>query len=151
MTGKSSYGRASTRAAASIAGSPIRKATRRSDAPEWLFNYVLGLTVKEARGQPRRTYTDDLGQVVKRAIRYLAAIPGAVSGCGGHDQTFAAARDMVYGFDLGPDVGLDLLANYYNPRCDPPWSYKELLHKCQDAETHCRQEAAGISPRGRKP
>ncbi|HEX3314939.1 MAG TPA: hypothetical protein VHR72_08620, partial [Gemmataceae bacterium] len=54
---------------------------------------------------------------------------------GGHDQTFAAARDMVYGFDLGPDVGLDILANFYNPKCDPPWSYKELLHKCEDADT----------------
>jgi hypothetical protein len=106
--------------------------------PEWLIDFLLTVTERKTKAppaQPRRTYADDLRHVISRARNYLATIPPAVSGCGGHDQTFAAARDMVYGFDLGPDVGLDILANFYNPKCDPPWSYKELLHKCEDADT----------------
>ncbi len=73
--------------------------------------------------------------VVNRALIYLSRIPGAVSGAGGHDQTLAAARAIVYGFDLGPSVGFDLLWNHYNDRCQPPWTEAELRHKCQDADT----------------
>ncbi len=37
---------------------------------------------------------------LERARKYLAAIPGAVSGQGGHDQTFSAACALVNGFAL---------------------------------------------------
>jgi hypothetical protein len=74
------------------------------------------------------------GSIVDRAVAYLASCPPAVSGNGGHDQTFAVARAVVWGFDLGPDVGFDLLWRHYNPRCLPPWSGPELRHKCKDAD-----------------
>jgi hypothetical protein len=70
-----------------------------------------------------------------RAVASLAECPSAVSGQGGHNQTFKVARAVVYGFDLGPDVGFDLLWQHYNPRCRPPWSEAELRHKCADADT----------------
>jgi hypothetical protein len=72
--------------------------------------------------------------VQRRAVAYLAKMPGAASGQGGHAQTFRAARAVVYGFDLGPEVGYQLLAEHYNPRCEPPWGEKELRHKCRDAD-----------------
>ncbi len=78
-----------------------------------------------ARGRP---------DVRERAVAYLAKCQPAVSGQGGHDQTFSVARAIVYGFDLGPDVGFGLLESYYNPRCQPPWSEKELRHKCAEAD-----------------
>ena len=46
------------------------------------------------------------------------------------------ARALVYGFDLGEDRGLALLLEHYNPRCVPPWSEKELLHKVKDASSN---------------
>src|SRR5262249_2071815 len=52
-----------------------------------------------------------------------------------HDQTFEVTRAVVYGFDLGPDVGFGLLDQHYNPRCVPPWSEVELRHKCSEADT----------------
>src|SRR5581483_10620543 len=58
----------------------------------------------------------------------------AVSGQGGHDQTFAAARAVVWGFNLGAEVGHQLLREHYNPRCLPPWSEQELRHKCTEAD-----------------
>ena len=64
---------------------------------------------------------------------YLAKMPPAISGQGGHDRTMEAARVVVYGFDLGPEVGFQLLCQHYNPRCDPSWSEKELRHKCEEA------------------
>jgi hypothetical protein len=78
-----------------------------------------------------------------RAVAYLANCPPAISGQGGHDQTFEVARAVVYGFDLGPEAGFGLLQQHYNPRCQPPWSDGDLRHKCEDADTKPFDKARG--------
>lgn len=74
------------------------------------------------------------GDRIRRASAYLATIPGAVSGSGGHDQTFKAALALVRGFNLSRSEALSLLVADYNPRCEPPWSDRELEHKVESAE-----------------
>lgn len=69
-----------------------------------------------------------------RASRYLAGMPEAISGSGGHTTTFKAAIALVRGFSLEAAVALDLLRAEYNPRCQPPWSERELRHKIEGAE-----------------
>jgi RecA-family ATPase len=71
----------------------------------------------------------------EQAQRYLAAIPPAVSGAGGHNQTFTVAMTLVEGFDLPASQARPLLADYA-ARCDPPWSEREIDHKLADAEKH---------------
>ncbi|GJQ28384.1 MAG: hypothetical protein HBSAPP03_02680 [Phycisphaerae bacterium] len=71
--------------------------------------------------------------VLRRAAAYLDSIPPAISGSGGHGQTYTAATAMVHGFGLDPETALGLLLDRYNPRCEPPWSEKELRHKVSDA------------------
>jgi hypothetical protein len=83
---------------------------------------------------PKHEYQSD-DVIISRAIAYLKEVPGAISGRGGHNQTFNAARAVVRGFDLGPDRGLELLLSHYNAKCEPPWTQRELLHKCVDAAT----------------
>jgi hypothetical protein len=78
-----------------------------------------------------------------RAVAYVAKCAPAVSGQGGHNQTYAVAVAVVWGFDLGPDLGFDLLWAEYNPRCQPPWSEAELRHKCADAATKHHDRARG--------
>ncbi len=73
--------------------------------------------------------------VESRAIAYLNAMPPAIAGSGGHSQTYAAATALVHGFGLDPAVSLANLTNHYNPRCNPPWSDKELQHKVNQAAT----------------
>jgi hypothetical protein len=68
------------------------------------------------------------------ALAYLEQCPPAVAGQKGHGTAFWAARVVVYGFALGPELGFRLLWKNYNPRCDPPWSEKELMHKCRQAD-----------------
>jgi len=80
--------------------------------------------------------------VCERARAYVAAMPGAVSGAGGHNQTFAAARALVHGFALPEDEALTFLREY-NERCVPPWSERELQHKIKSA-----QLASHSRPRG---
>ena len=71
--------------------------------------------------------------IERRAAAYLDRIPAAISGSGGHSQTYAAATAMVHGFGLDAETAFRLLADRYNPRCEPPWSEKELRHKVTDA------------------
>ena len=77
-----------------------------------------------------------------RAWRYIAKCPSAVSGQGGHDDTFHVACLLVHGFALGEADALTLL-RAFNQRCAPPWSEGELIHKIKSAAN-----AAHLLPRG---
>lgn len=72
--------------------------------------------------------------VVERAVAYMLKNTPAVSGDNGSKRTMWAARCVVYGFDLGPEVGYELLQRHHNPTCQPEWSERELRHKCADAD-----------------
>lgn len=74
-----------------------------------------------------------LPERIKRASLYLSKMPGAVSGEGGHGTTWKAALAIVKGFLLPDDVAFDLLWREFNPRCEPPWSEKNIQHKIEDA------------------
>jgi hypothetical protein len=69
---------------------------------------------------------------VDRARKYVATIPPAISGSGGHSATFLAAQILVRGFMLEPDDALALLCEF-NERCLPPWTPNELRHKIRQA------------------
>jgi hypothetical protein len=101
-------------------------------APEWLLDKLR----PAPRLQPVANlvqHAPDADLAIKRASAYLAKIPGAVSGAGGHTQTWQAALAVVRGFSLSEEDAFALLASEYNPRCDPPWSEKELRHKVENA------------------
>lgn len=85
----------------------------------------------------------DRAMVVRRAAAYLGAMPAAISGHGGHNLTYAAATALVHGFALSPEEALALLQNEFNPRCQPPWSDKELLHKVTDAARFPHEKERG--------
>jgi P4 family phage/plasmid primase-like protien len=72
-----------------------------------------------------------------RAIAYVSHenCPVAISKKGGHNTMLWVARAVVYGFDLGADVGFEVLRDYYNPRCQPAWPEAQLLRKCKQADT----------------
>lgn len=89
----------------------------------------------KARGRPAAPSATDDDAVYRRAVKYLDAMPPAISGSGGHKATYAAATAMVHGFGLDPEVACNLLRERFNPRCQPEWSETELRHKIEDADT----------------
>lgn len=96
-----------------------------------------GVNIQVARPEPKSSpvgsqHHDD---VEARAIAYLAVMPPAIAGSGGHSQTYAVATALVHGFGLDTDRALAILAAEYNPRCSPPWSDRELQHKINQAAT----------------
>ena len=79
----------------------------------------------------------------RRAELYLEHMPPAVSGEGGHNQTFRVACTLVRDFALDLDEARVLL-EAYNDRCDPPWSSEELEHKLEDANRFSGQRGSKL-------
>lgn len=80
--------------------------------------------------------------IIERARRYVAAMPAAQSGAGGHNATFAVACALVKGFGLSIAEARPLLEEY-NGRCSPAWSPKDLEHKLTQADKTPDPEARG--------
>ena len=95
-----------------------------------LYEYYFRTNISGTRNERERS--SDIS-IIDRAGRYLARIPGAVSGEGGHNQTFKAACILIHGFNLGQGEAFLLLAEW-NKSCQPPWSDKELRHKIESAD-----------------
>lgn len=81
--------------------------------------------------------------IERRALAYVDKLPPAISGQGGHSATYAAATVLVHGFELDPGQALGILLDHYNPRCEAPWSEKELRHKVTSAATKPHNQPRG--------
>ncbi|MEQ1906751.1 MAG: phage/plasmid primase, P4 family, partial [Pirellulaceae bacterium] len=76
--------------------------------------------------------------VLDRASKYIAKMDRSVEGSKGSNPMFYAACQLVRGFDLSDDEAFNLLLNEFNPRCEPPWSEKEIRHKIKDARIRAK-------------
>jgi len=65
---------------------------------------------------------------------YLAKLPSAVSGAGGHRATYRAACECIR-FELSDADALIVLREWNGTHCRPPWTEKELAHKLSDARS----------------
>lgn len=103
-----------------------------ADPPTWLLELLRDEPRQPTSPPPPRkgpTY------VLERARRYIARMPPAISGSGGHDALWAVVLVAVRGFQLTTDEAFSLILTEYNPRCVPEWSERELRHKVSDAFT----------------
>lgn len=83
-------------------------------------------------GKARQDDRSSRLSVIERARKYVDSIPGALSGSGGHSQTFKVACILVLGFCLTPAEAFVILAEY-NLRCEPPWKERDIRHKIDSA------------------
>ncbi len=79
----------------------------------------------------------DRAERTERARRYVEAIEGAVSGQGGHQQTFKVAAVLVRDFGLTDDEATPIFRGW-NAKCVPPWDGDELLRKLSEARANAR-------------
>jgi hypothetical protein len=80
--------------------------------------------------------------IIERARCYVQKCDRAISGQGGHDQTFHVACQLVHGFDL-PDGDALTVLREWNASCVPPWSEAELVHKIKSARAAARKSPPG--------
>jgi hypothetical protein len=77
-----------------------------------------------------------------RIRAYVARMPAAISGSGGHVATLKVANALVLGFGLSIDDAWPYLEEY-NARCEPPWTMKELEHKLTEADANKKELVRG--------
>lgn len=99
--------------------------------PEWIVRLAAPPPVTSAATPPARPGGSD---VRERAILYLRRMEPSIQGQNGSARALWAAVALVRGFDLDPMTALELLLSDFNPRCEPPWSRRELEHKVKSAE-----------------
>lgn len=73
------------------------------------------------------------GSLRAQAVALAQTAPASVEGQNGSTALWNVALDLVRGLRLPQGEALAVLAAHYNPRCVPPWSEAELLHKVDDA------------------
>jgi hypothetical protein len=96
-----------------------------------------------SRKTPAKIFrSEKMKSIEERITAWLDVIPGAISGSGGHNQTFRVACSLYNGWGLSESETLRWLEQY-NQKCDPPWSASELRHKATDAT-----KAKHTKPRG---
>lgn len=91
------------------------------------------LIPKERKAEPV-TYAPQAshGDQLRRCQDYVASMPAAIAGAGGHNATYQVAMETQR-FNLTPAEAWQVMCEY-NQRCQPPWSEKELSHKIRQAE-----------------
>jgi hypothetical protein len=100
-------------------------------APDDLLNLVR-YNAPEPTHSVKDLREDDSEANINQAIRYLTSYPGAVQGSNGDDTTyFVACRLRDFGIPI--NLALELMEDYYNPKCVPPWSHEELITKLNNA------------------
>lgn len=104
--------------------------------PDSLYERIKRPAPAAASPAPLVSPSPDSETLITRARAYVDRIPGAVSGNGGHAQTFNAGRALAGWVrkGLSRSDGWALLCEY-NQRCDPPWSDADLRHKWDEALT----------------
>jgi hypothetical protein len=116
--------------------------------PAWLLEQILKQEPKHPPlGVPKPLAMEDSD--IKRASAYLAKCEPCVSGKGGHNQLWKVTCYLLHGFHLDKATALAMLQAEYNPRCEPPWSVKELEHKIEQARE--KGSAPDMGPAKEKP
>lgn len=83
---------------------------------------------------------------IECAVRYLTDhAPTALEGSGGDQQTYDVAC-RVLDFAIDPETCLELMAEHWNPRCEPPWDYDELTRKVANAVEYRRNPIGNDAP-----
>jgi hypothetical protein len=106
------------------------------------FPNVRNLSPEPFTVRRREPDARDFG-TLKRARRYLASVPPAISGQHGDVHTFWVCCRLTRGFALDDEQALTVLFEW-NERCEPPWTTSELLDKLRRAARYGREPVGGL-------
>lgn len=114
------------------------------DCPDWIVNR---LSIADNPSKPKATNFDiDPETARKKATEYLTKeAPFAVQGAGGDETTFRVAARLK---DFGCDVPLafELMTDFWNENCSPPWDLTELQTKINNAFIYGKNEPGVNNP-----
>ncbi len=117
-----------------------------AELPTSWVDYLLELKAPEAEVQ---TYVGDITDPKELSYRreryadYLKHVRPAVEGGGGDAQLFEVVQFGAYDLALPNDSNIELIAEHYNPRCQPPWGddlEDSVLRKAHYSNTSTTRE-----------
>ena len=124
-----------------------RPSDERMEAPEKLLELIkkpLSIPGVTLEGEGLGAFTDDT-QTVARYVEYLNNAQPAVEGCGGDQHTYGiACRGRDY--NLSPQKTFEMMWTYFNPKCVPAWTDKDLWVKVKSAYQNNRDIQGKWSP-----
>ena len=98
------------------------------EPPKWLLDQIISHYQQELE---KPEFEPDVPADEARCIEFISRMAPAISGKGGDQHTYQAAcrcRD----FGVTQNQAFSILSLYFNPRCSPPWSDKELRAKIRN-------------------
>jgi hypothetical protein len=112
--------------------------------PSWIYDVIKNAKSRARISNASETVVEfDKPENIETATDFLKndAEP-AIEGQGGDFNTLKTA---MYLKDLGvsPSLAVDLLNDYYNPRCEPPWERDDLVKKVENAFAYSSLSKAG--------
>jgi len=113
--------------------------------PDWI-NDLAGKPL-ERKNKDQTPLTDlDQDSNIKRAINYLEhRAPPSIEGDGGDSNLYKVAC-RVRDLGVSEDTAVELIQDYWNDRCQPPWGYEELIKKLENAFNYARSPPASKTP-----
>jgi KaiC/GvpD/RAD55 family RecA-like ATPase len=112
---------------------------------QWVLD-LTGVKIPKKERDDNPSIELDAGKNVSDAQDYLTyeAEP-AVEGLGGDAQTYSVAC-KVRDFGITKDLAYELLINYYNARCEPPWEFDQLKEKVDNAYNYAENTIGSSTP-----
>lgn len=103
-----------------------------ADAPrivKWHDGQALNLRLSLRDPEAIHAPSPRVATHLDRARAYLSKMDPSIQGSDGSGALLRAAQSMARGFELSERDAVHLLMSEFNPRCLPPWSETEVLHK----------------------
>lgn len=119
--------------------------------PEWLLAEIAKEPVREAEPAnvvPISSEHPEYKRRVELAKEYLALIPPCIQGESGSQQMMSVANHLMVRLELPLMTAEGLVHTFYNERCEPPWSGKEVRHKLTEAAKNELGLPSGVAPEG---
>lgn len=115
------------------------------------LNYIPDSISRLLRPPYARRKTSVVGALnsaasIQAGIRYAQSAAVAIEGQRGDETTFVTAARLVRELALSVDTAYELLAEYWNPRCEPPWSLEELRVKVENAAQYGTADMGRLDP-----
>ena len=115
-----------------------------SRCPQWIIDKRGDASLKE-KVIDICEFQEDIASAEHRAIEYLKAAPVAVQGQGGDEQTFKVAATLK-DFGVTQKVAFELMSEFWNEKCQPPWGDEALEAKVSNAYQYGRDKPGTKSP-----
>lgn len=116
-----------------------------ADAPDWIIEECNKTAVDKRVKSENKNYKTDSKASIKRVTDYLKRAKPAIEGEAGDERTYKVIS-RVKDLGVSEEKALDLLVEYWNPRCQPPWNPAELKDKIDNAFIYGQNDPGVDSP-----